>query len=250
VLDLSSCWEITDATAVAMGSLCPRLHCIDLSNCKKLQDSGLIELATALPGLRELKLAYCKAISDLSLQHLLERCQHLRALNLQRCTGISDASWRTLQVPQHQLPELVALVLADCSFLTDDAVASISIGCPHLKYLNLSFCCALSSAAVESIIAGCTEVRRRAPNGHVPRAHSHVSARGATVPPGNFLRAQLESLDLSFCGSAVNDDMLRLLAEGLPKLRKLSVRYASIAWHGSRAARSHGLANIRKPAAV
>ena len=48
--------------------------------------------------------------------------------------------------------------------------------------------------------------------------------------------AQLESLDLSFCGSAVNDDMLRLLAEGLPKLRKLSVRYALISWHGDRAA--------------
>jgi len=61
-------------------------------------------------------------------------------------------------------------------------------------------------------------------------------SRVATVIPLVVVCAQLESLDLSFCGSAVNDDMLRLLAEGLPKLRKLSVRYALISWHDDRAA--------------
>ena len=240
MLDVSSCWELTDAAISSLGLSCRRLRCIDLSNCKKIQDRGLEEMLTPLLDLQELKLAYCKSLTDTALQSILMLARRIRALNLQRCTGISDAGWRILRSPENQMSDLVALVLADCSFLSDDTVRSLATGCPALQYLNLSFCCALSPLAIEYLVRGCPKVRfSLAPGGHKrARAHrvstadagSRTSVR-ASCPKWHGGAAssaiQLEALDLSFCGSAVNDDTLLLLGTSLPRLRKLSVRCGS-----------------------
>jgi hypothetical protein len=186
MLDMSSCWELTDAAVEALGQLCPRLRCLDLSNCKKIQDIGLAQLLAPLCELQELKLAYCKALTDAALQAIFVHARRLRALNLQRCTGITDGGWRALRVPDHVMNELVALVLADCSFLTNDAVLSVATGCPALQYLNLSFCCAITPVAVELLVQGCPKV-------HTRPQHSRAGAARRTPVRGQLTQGMIHT---------------------------------------------------------
>ncbi|KAI9361587.1 hypothetical protein DFJ73DRAFT_793196 [Zopfochytrium polystomum] len=83
------------------------------------------------------------------------------------------------------------LILSDCSFLTDAAITSIALSCPHLTVLSLSFCCALTEAFAAPLSAHCPRIR---------------------------------GLDVSYCGAAVTNASLSTLATGLQDLERLSLR--------------------------
>ncbi|KAJ3176056.1 hypothetical protein HDU87_005573 [Geranomyces variabilis] len=87
--------------------------------------------------------------------------------------------------------DLEELILSDCSFLTDVTVAAVAASCHKLQYLSLSFCCALTETFADELCRGCP---------------------------------QLRALDMSFCGTAVTDANLLVLARGLPRLERLSIR--------------------------
>jgi hypothetical protein len=83
------------------------------------------------------------------------------------------------------------LNLRDCSFLTDNAIASLASVSGHLRVLNLSFCCSLTEDFARHLVKGCSKLSR---------------------------------LDVSFCGGAITDHTLLHLSTGLTRLRGLSVR--------------------------
>ncbi|KAK0251947.1 hypothetical protein B0A54_12832 [Friedmanniomyces endolithicus] len=142
------------------------------------------------PHLRSLTLSYCKHIQDRSMLHLaLHASSRLTSLDLTRCTSISDAGFHAWG--SARFPLLSRLVLADCTYLSDQAIVGIVGGCRGLKVLDLSFCCALSDTATEVLALG------------LPR---------------------LERLNMAFCGSAVGDNSLRCIGLHLLELRFLSVR--------------------------
>ncbi|KAK0906313.1 hypothetical protein LTR57_017846 [Friedmanniomyces endolithicus] len=142
------------------------------------------------PHLRSLTLSYCKHIQDRSMLHLaLHASSRLTSLDLTRCTSISDAGFHAWG--SARFPLLRRLVLADCTYLSDQAIVGIVGGCRGLKVLDLSFCCALSDTATEVLALG------------LPR---------------------LEGLNMAFCGSAVGDNSLRCIGLHLLELRHLSVR--------------------------
>ena len=187
-LDLHSCWEITTAGIEAITSRCTKLQTLELGNCRKIDDES-VELISKLPYIKHLGFSYCKNLTDQSMMYLSALKTSLKSLNLQRCSGITDQGfvrsmgifeWRNLEI----------LNLADCSFLTDEAIKSVCTACPVLKNLNLSFCCALSEEAI-------------------------------TVISKNAFR--LQKLDLSYCGNAVSEKSLRQLCS-LPRLTDLSLR--------------------------
>ncbi|KAJ3219835.1 hypothetical protein HDU67_009023 [Dinochytrium kinnereticum] len=185
---LASVWDVTDGALSTLAQLTTNLRYIDLSNCRKLTDTGVLAILSGAPNLVSIQMSYCKNLSNLSMQHAT--WASLQAVNMQRCTGISDAGfmeWEKLG----RIFELRELVLSDCSFLTDAAVASIACCCPSLEVLSLSFCCALTEAFAGPIVDGCPNIR---------------------------------ILDLSFCGTAVTDDILKTLTQRLSRLERLSIR--------------------------
>lgn len=104
-----------------------------------------------LPNLQELRLSYCKSLSDDSIDGIIRNSRSLRFLNLQRCTGITDAGYMPLREEAFRLLALNVLILTDCSFLTDETILSIALGCPQLQVLVLTFCCALTPASLEHL---------------------------------------------------------------------------------------------------
>ncbi|KAI9484880.1 hypothetical protein BDB00DRAFT_852981 [Zychaea mexicana] len=188
-LDLNSCWLITDRSLDALR----HLRWLDLSNCRKITDAGMQRLLENNTDLQHLTLSYCKNLTDQTMLYFTKYCtRNLEYLNLQRCTKITDqgfVSW-LIKAP-NCFTALHTLNLSDCSFLTDRSIAHLVIAAPYLKDVSVSFCCALSDSSLEELAK----------------------------------LEQLESLDASYCGSAVSDASITTLLKGTAKtIRRLNIR--------------------------
>ncbi|KAK3076460.1 hypothetical protein LTS18_012937 [Coniosporium uncinatum] len=113
----------------------------------------------------------------------------IESMDLTRCTTITDQGFQSWSI--FQFPRLRRLVLADCTYLTDNSIVYLCGAAKGLRELDLSFCCALSDTATEVLSLG--------------------------LPA-------LERLNLAFCGSAVSDSSLRAIGLHLLELKELSVR--------------------------
>ena len=142
------------------------------------------------PKLKRLTLSYCKHVQDRSMAHIAHHAaDRIESLDLTRCTSISDAGFHSWGV--YEFKNLRRLILADCTYLSDQAIVGIVGGCRTLHELDLSFCCALSDTATEVLALGLPHLRR---------------------------------LNMAFCGSAVSDNSLRCIGLHLLELRYISVR--------------------------
>lgn len=146
------------------------------------------------PSLSSLTLSYCKHVTDRTMHHLaMHASSRLQHLDLTRCTTITDTGFSYWsQSSSTKFTNLRTLILADCTYLSDQAIIHlVSAAGMALRKLDLSFCCALSDTSTEVISLGCVK---------------------------------LERLDMSFCGSAVSDVSLRSIGHHLSSLRHLAVR--------------------------
>jgi F-box/leucine-rich repeat protein 7 len=113
----------------------------------------------------------------------------LQSLSLTRCTSITDAGFQAWA--PFNFAKLTHLCLADCTYLSDNAIVALVNAAKNLTHLDLSFCCALTDTSTEVVALG------------LPR---------------------LRELRLAFCGSAVSDGSLGCIALHLNDLEGLSVR--------------------------
>lgn len=237
---MKSVWDVTANAILEMSSKARGLVTVDLSNCRKVSDTLLARIVgwvvpqhppmqpglgrhssmrgrpilrtkqesngntppmppagtvIGCPSLRNLVLSYCKHVTDRTMHHLAAHASdRLHTLDLTRCTTITDTGFSYWgQNPSNaKFTKLNKLILADCTYLSDQAIIYLTTAAgTALRHLDLSFCCALSDTSTEVIALGC-------PN--------------------------LESLDMSFCGSAVSDASLRSIGNHLTNMRHLAVR--------------------------
>ena len=246
---MKSVWDISANAVLEMANNAKDLEEIDLSNCRKVSDNLLARIVgwvvtephpssaqrtkhggpmpahpnaqipppgtvVGCPKLKRLTLSYCKHVTDRSMAHLAVHAHaRLQSIDLTRCTTITDGGFQHWSI--YKFARLERLILADCTYLTDNAIVYLTNAAKGLKELDLvrfsihasqltpkerfianlvpkqSFCCALSDTATEVLSLGCPS---------------------------------LESLKLSFCGSAVSDSSLRSIGLHLLELRELSVR--------------------------
>jgi F-box/leucine-rich repeat protein 7 len=222
-LNLHSCWELLDSSLTLLASGCPYLTDIELSNCRKITDRGIFSLfstvrqtglddmemasnlsemsvdghstsstpSTASAGITHIGLSYCKNLTDASMRHIAEYgADTLVHINFQRCTTITDAGFEAWQPGTFKC--LQSVILTDCTFLTDRAIASLARAASNIRYISLSFCCALTDNAIE------------------------ILARQLRL---------LEHIDASYCGAAVSDASVQaLVQEGSRNLKEINVR--------------------------
>ncbi|KAJ9664148.1 hypothetical protein H2198_000366 [Neophaeococcomyces mojaviensis] len=145
------------------------------------------------PNLTHITLSYCKHVTDRTMHHLATHASdRLTSLDLTRCTTITDTGFSYWGQTSIKFTKLHTLVLADCTYLSDQAIIYLTTSAgTALRHLDLSFCCALSDTSTEVIALGCPK---------------------------------LEFLDMSFCGSAVSDTSLRSIGNHLTRMRHLAVR--------------------------
>ncbi|KAJ3153765.1 anaphase-promoting complex subunit Hcn1 [Geranomyces michiganensis] len=254
-IDLSNCRKLSDAGVLSVLDACPAVEIISTSYCKILSDGVLAHPRWRT--VRRLNLQRCTGIRDKGFGAWVATASEPPAAagavgeavmtdafavaasedaegpaqrGAKGRATVTDAEWHlmdvdgdeddtgdlkdqdtgssghraavvspTAGVPPAAAPKAAAaagfdleeLILSDCSFLTDSTVSAVAASCHKLQYLSLSFCCALTETFADELTRGCP---------------------------------QLRALDMSFCGTAVTDANLLVLARGLPRLERLSIR--------------------------
>jgi F-box/leucine-rich repeat protein 7 len=88
------------------------------------------------PSLRRLILSYCKHITDRSMAHIATHAaSRIEEMDLTRCTTITDAGFHAWSV--WSFPHLNRLCLADCTYLTDNAIVWLTHAARGLTWLDL-----------------------------------------------------------------------------------------------------------------
>lgn len=85
VLNLISCWEITNQTVQAIAQSMPKLKRLSLYGCSKISDDAVEIISEQLLNLTHLDLSWCNHITSLSLEYLAcDLSDQLKSLILDR----------------------------------------------------------------------------------------------------------------------------------------------------------------------
>ena len=122
VLDLASC-AVTDATAAAIASSCPKLHSLRLQMVRGLTETGLAGVVTRCVRLKALSLAWVPCAAA-CVPAIAEHCKRLEQLDISGCREL----------------------------ILDEQVLLLAKGCPQLVTLNLSDNYKLTNASVDAIV--------------------------------------------------------------------------------------------------
>jgi F-box and leucine-rich repeat protein 7 len=153
---MRSVWDVTGQAISEISQRCSKLEEVDLSNCRKVGDATLSRIVGNLPppsvdrmlldsigiGVKRLTLSYCKHLTDRFMAQLAHNelvASNLEALNIARCTAITDWGFQSWSVTggRGRFSSLYDLKLADCTFLTDQAIVYLVNAAPSLRILDL-----------------------------------------------------------------------------------------------------------------
>lgn len=103
----------------------PQLLTVDLSDCYDLTDAGVTPLLASCRGIEILDLTFCMKLTDATARAIAQNCPHLRILNLSFLPKITDAG---VQEIASKCRRLFRLELGDSKNVTDSAVKSFTQG--------------------------------------------------------------------------------------------------------------------------
>ncbi|KAI3924967.1 hypothetical protein MKW92_035799 [Papaver armeniacum] len=162
-VDLNNCRKVTDRGLESLAKSCLANYCaslkkVDLRCCKKITDKGLEVLAKSCASLENVDLIDCQGITDSGISFLMQNCSKIHSLGVSYCdnvTGIGFVGCRkTLTHVDARFMRILttegikaivsgggiqSLSLSG-NAVNNEAVITISKGCPLLKSLQLNSC--------------------------------------------------------------------------------------------------------------
>ncbi|KAK5656854.1 hypothetical protein OQA88_4402 [Cercophora sp. LCS_1] len=183
ILDLTSCYELTDRAVEKIIDVAPRLRNLVLAKCRRITDAAVYSIARLGKNLHFLHLGHCSSITDDAVKRLVQACNRIRYIDLGCCTHLTDESVTKLAT----LPKLKRIGLVKCASITDESV--------H----------ALAKANMRA------RPRRDADGNIIPGEHYNSSSHSS-----------LERVHLSYCTNLTLGSILRLL-NSCPRLTHLSL---------------------------
>lgn len=133
-LDLSKCYDLSDAAMMAIAQFCPLIRRLYLSKLHAITDAGVNVLFQALPALTDLELGSCSSLGDDAMLSIAQYCPLIQRLDLSGLHNITDAGASVLF---QALPDLRILNVSNCTALASEAVLSLSRWCHKLTSVNL-----------------------------------------------------------------------------------------------------------------
>ncbi|XP_051886773.1 protein AMN1 homolog isoform X2 [Pristis pectinata] len=133
----------------AIASSCPHLSEVCLRRCQNVSDEGIVALAQQCRLLQIINISGCLGVTDASLQALGKNCKFLHSVDFS-ATKVSDAGVIGLVngVCSHNLKEIH---MDRCVNLTDEAVESVLIFCPHIFILLFHGCPLITDRSREAL---------------------------------------------------------------------------------------------------
>ncbi|XP_071740802.1 F-box/LRR-repeat protein 12-like [Rutidosis leptorrhynchoides] len=179
VVNLSYC-AITDNGLKTLTKYCKSITTISLLCCHRITNNGIWFLSRNCPQLRALKITGCDKVVGVRSQSISPTLAYLKAdSHVLYPTGfLSGGGLQYLEVTYsdkhcmntHErglaaigsgIAKYIKIIdFSKCSFVTDDCMMKISIGCPTLQELNLSYCHNIGLPSWESIGLRCKNMER------------------------------------------------------------------------------------------
>uniref|UniRef100_UPI00398EC7F0 protein AMN1 homolog isoform X1 n=2 Tax=Pristiophorus japonicus TaxID=55135 RepID=UPI00398EC7F0 len=141
--------SVTSEGLKVIASSCPHLSEVCLGRCRNVSDEGIVALAQRCRLLQIVNISGCLAITDASLHALGKNCKFLHSVDFS-ATKVSDAGVIGLVngVCSHNLKEIH---MDRCVSLTDEAVESVLIFCPHIFILLFHGCPLITDRSREAL---------------------------------------------------------------------------------------------------
>ncbi|XP_078273106.1 protein AMN1 homolog isoform X1 [Rhinoraja longicauda] len=141
--------SVTSEGLKVIASSCPHLAEVCLRRCRNISDEGIIALAQQCRLLQIINISGCLGVADASLQALGKNCKFLHSVDFS-ATKVSDAGVIGLVngVCSHNLKEIH---MDRCVNLTDKAVESVLIFCPHILILLFHDCPRITDRSREAL---------------------------------------------------------------------------------------------------
>ncbi|XP_035013314.2 dynein regulatory complex subunit 6 [Hippoglossus stenolepis] len=243
-LNVSDCFNVTDAMVQEIVEGCPCLLYLNLS-CTLVTDNTLRELSRNCLNLQYLSLAYCNRFTDKGFLYLTtgKGCHNLFHLNLSGCTQMTVNGFKYLSAG---CPSLREVVINDMPTLSDNCILALLARCRCLSAISLLDAHHLSDIAFKAISEAASlksfstegnsqlsdvswkALCRGSPGLH--RLHAAKSSR-MTDTSLKFMATlkKLQYLDISLCNK-VSDAGIKYLTEGwsAAKLQELNVSQCSL----------------------
>lgn len=134
LIDISYCFDATDAGVVELARECTRLEFLGLEQCDLVTSKSLEAIAQHMPHLWELNIKHCPQIGDVGISAITKHCPELRGLEWSDCVQVTTAGLSNIP---HHLTNLQRLHLRDCEELTDTVLSAVLQQCPHLRVLKI-----------------------------------------------------------------------------------------------------------------
>ncbi|XP_078024112.1 F-box and leucine-rich repeat protein 13 [Epinephelus lanceolatus] len=242
-LNLSECYNVTDAVVQRIVEGCPCLLYLNLS-CTLITNKTLRELSRNCVNLQYLSVAYCYRFTDKGFMYLTtgKGCHNLIHLNLSGCTQMTVNGFRYISAG---CPSLREIVINDMPTLSDSCVLALIARCRCLSAISLLDAPHLSDVALKAIaeVAKLKTFRTEGNNqltdvgwkalcssSHgLCRLHAAECSRMTDASLKSMANLKnLQHLDISLCDK-VSDTGIQYLTEGYSsaKLRELNVSYCS-----------------------
>ncbi|KAL2890581.1 F-box and leucine-rich repeat protein GRR1 [Ceratocystis lukuohia] len=111
------------------------LRILDLTGCYELTDAAVVKIIDAAPRLRNVVLAKCRNITNVAVTAISKLGKNLHYVHLGHCSLITDEGARQLITSYASvcllanLPKLKRIGLVKCSQITDNTINSIALAC-------------------------------------------------------------------------------------------------------------------------
>lgn len=121
-------------SVVEISQRCKSLRHLNISWCFNISDAAIISISRNCKQLRSLKLSYNSRLSSSALT-TIQRCRALKELDIAGCLQVRDAAVIAISKTASQL---VSLNFSSCPRLTDGSVKTVLANCSKLQILDFS----------------------------------------------------------------------------------------------------------------
>ncbi|PHH54958.1 SCF E3 ubiquitin ligase complex F-box protein grrA [Ceratocystis fimbriata CBS 114723] len=212
ILDLTGCYELTDAAVVKIIDAAPRLRNVVLAKCRNITNVAVTAISKLGKNLHYVHLGHCSLITDEGARQLITSCNRIRYIDLGCCTALTDASVCLLA----NLPKLKRIGLVKCSQITDNTINSIALACNNranrpnsdgtsgacLERVHLSHCMSLTLKSIIRLLNSCRRLTHLSLTG-VPAFLTDDFQRFGRDPPPEFTEHQRQIFCV-FSGNCVS----------------------------------------------
>jgi hypothetical protein len=225
-LDLTGCFELTDAACEDLGKSCKDLQRLSIAGCSKITDEGVSDIARSMGGsLTALNLNRCQFICDESLTAVGESCQKLTELHLSWMQQITDRGIYTF-ASYANVDIFHTLDLSACRKIADDGVIGVAERLTNLTDLSVYYCNKITDRGALAITHNLYKLKKLvfADLYQITDTCLHFDRDGDGRPviDANMLKS-LEKLDLTDCNRLTDFGFASLVT------RCLSVRQLVLA---------------------